>query len=460
MFIENFDIKNLKGAEYNPRKISEKEIETLKESVKTLGVVKPVIVNEENNIIIAGHQRTKALKALGENTAPVFLIRGINTVDEVRFNQLHNGTDLDCGDENVKCNVEELNLKYGYNLINPNNFTGNFRGKLANVRDSIMKLIMKYGAWGSCVITDKGKVIHASQYALACMILKKDILVYVIKEEDKELYKSFLNKTYGVYSYENLTKNTYIQTLAQKFRLRSEKQGGKSTLYENVVIPNIKKEERGIDFGAGQGDYVRTLSNLGYNIKEMEFFRRKGNQINVAAVKKMINNLFEDLLKNGQYDYVICDSVMNSVDCLDAENAVMGMLNLLCKKGGKIFYSGRPVGNIDKKASLTKQTDKARGIEFLDENNFTALFRNGDWFYQKFHTKEDVERINKKFKIKGIYTENTTAWQINGIKIDEISWEDAQKHLLYEFNLKYNKTDSYNEGQRAIETFKKVLVSK
>ena len=189
----------------------------------------------------------------------------------------------------------------------------------------------------------------------------------------------------------------------------------------------------------------------------MEFFRRKGTQINVTEVKKMISNLFDDLLKNGQYDYVVCDSVMNSVDCLEAENAVMGMINLLCKKGGKIFYSGRPIETVDVWLKATKHARTIRAVEFLDENKFTALYRNGEWFYQKYHSKEDVEKLNNDFKIKGNFTSDNSSWKVNGVKTDNISWEEAQKHLLYEFNLKYNKTDSYNEGQRAVETFKKVL---
>ena len=48
------------GAEYNPRKISEKQKKDLRESLEKFGFVDPVIVNthpERENIIIGGHQR-------------------------------------------------------------------------------------------------------------------------------------------------------------------------------------------------------------------------------------------------------------------------------------------------------------------------------------------------------------------------------------------------------------------
>ena len=54
-----YDITNLRGAEYNPRKIDDSDIEALAESVSRLGVVKPIIVRDD--LIVAGHQRTKAL---------------------------------------------------------------------------------------------------------------------------------------------------------------------------------------------------------------------------------------------------------------------------------------------------------------------------------------------------------------------------------------------------------------
>ena len=94
----DYPIKDLVGADYNPREIDEESLKTLRQSIKTLGIVKPIIVS--GNLIVAGHQRTKALLAAGIDKAPVYLLpENINQTDEIRFNQLHNGTDFDSGDE-------------------------------------------------------------------------------------------------------------------------------------------------------------------------------------------------------------------------------------------------------------------------------------------------------------------------------------------------------------------------
>ena len=160
----DYPIKDLVGADYNPRQIDEESLKTLRASIKTLGIVKPIIVS--GNLIVAGHQRTKALLAAGIDKAPVYLLpKNINQTDEIRFNQLHNGTDFDSGDERAWVGRSE-NL--GFEMVPPIKLRGNMRAKMANVRNEICKLIIKYGNWGACVATQAGKVIHAGQYVLAC----------------------------------------------------------------------------------------------------------------------------------------------------------------------------------------------------------------------------------------------------------------------------------------------------
>jgi len=67
------NISELIGAEYNPRLINEEALEHLKDSIKRFDAVEPVLVNmnpNRLNIIISGHQRIKAAKALDMKTFP------------------------------------------------------------------------------------------------------------------------------------------------------------------------------------------------------------------------------------------------------------------------------------------------------------------------------------------------------------------------------------------------------
>ena len=64
MKIESKLIKDLKPATYNPRQISTKQFKDLKESVKKFGLVDPIIINQNGNVVVGGHQRLKICKEL------------------------------------------------------------------------------------------------------------------------------------------------------------------------------------------------------------------------------------------------------------------------------------------------------------------------------------------------------------------------------------------------------------
>lgn len=65
MKIEKVDINDLISPNYNPREISDEDMEKLKNSISEFGYVDPIIVNDVNMHIIGGNQRYEAMKALG-----------------------------------------------------------------------------------------------------------------------------------------------------------------------------------------------------------------------------------------------------------------------------------------------------------------------------------------------------------------------------------------------------------
>ena len=64
MKIESKLVKDLNPASYNPRQISSKQYKDLKESIKKFGLVDPIIINKNGNVVIGGHQRLKICKDL------------------------------------------------------------------------------------------------------------------------------------------------------------------------------------------------------------------------------------------------------------------------------------------------------------------------------------------------------------------------------------------------------------
>ena len=74
MEIVKVDINELISPEYNPRQITDDEMEKLKNSINEFGYVDPIIVNKHNNHIVGGNQRYCALKSLGYNEVDVIFI--------------------------------------------------------------------------------------------------------------------------------------------------------------------------------------------------------------------------------------------------------------------------------------------------------------------------------------------------------------------------------------------------
>jgi len=101
MEIKNRNISELKSADYNPRKISDKELEDLKKSITNLDILEPVVVNTfpgRENIIISGHQRVKAAKELGLSVFPCYEVSfDLKKEKEanVRLNKNTGGWDMD-----------------------------------------------------------------------------------------------------------------------------------------------------------------------------------------------------------------------------------------------------------------------------------------------------------------------------------------------------------------------------
>lgn len=58
---EKINITDINPADYNPRKISSGDYEKLTQSIKTYGLVDPIIINLNDNTVIGGHQRYDVL---------------------------------------------------------------------------------------------------------------------------------------------------------------------------------------------------------------------------------------------------------------------------------------------------------------------------------------------------------------------------------------------------------------
>jgi len=82
---EKKKLSEMKAAEYNPRKISDRALQGLSNSIDRFGLVEPIIWNKRTNRIVGGHQRFKVLQEKGIEETDVMVV-DLDENDEVALN--------------------------------------------------------------------------------------------------------------------------------------------------------------------------------------------------------------------------------------------------------------------------------------------------------------------------------------------------------------------------------------
>lgn len=90
MELVTIPLNKIKPYERNPRK-NDEAVAAVMESIKQCTYVAPIIV-DENNVILAGHTRYKALKKLGKTEAEVIVKSGLSDEQKRKYRLLDNKT--------------------------------------------------------------------------------------------------------------------------------------------------------------------------------------------------------------------------------------------------------------------------------------------------------------------------------------------------------------------------------
>lgn len=90
MKLETMRLSDIHPYENNPRK-NDDAVNAVAESIKQCSYITPVIV-DENGIILAGHTRFKALKALGYKEIPCLICDGLTEEQKKKYRFLDNKT--------------------------------------------------------------------------------------------------------------------------------------------------------------------------------------------------------------------------------------------------------------------------------------------------------------------------------------------------------------------------------
>src|SRR5215831_14452644 len=86
------------AAPYNPRQISDHDLEALRRSLRYFGTVEPVVVNKRSGRIVGGHQRVKAAQAEEIESLPVVYVDLDDPSEKqlnLALNRIHGEWDLE-----------------------------------------------------------------------------------------------------------------------------------------------------------------------------------------------------------------------------------------------------------------------------------------------------------------------------------------------------------------------------
>lgn len=388
--METIAIKDITPASYNPRKITDEAFEELKASLRTFGFIIPIIVNRDNNTIVAGHQRTKAAHALGIQECPAYLIKNVDIESEIMFNQVHNGVEL----EPDKQGVCDVNLSFGYHTIKSSHFK--CESKSASIVKDICRLLVRFGNVLSAIVCE-GKVVFGNNYVYAAQMLGIDVNLYSLDPALKSDYDYYFHpELWCVFSYDHIQRADFMQGRAQPPVCKAVEW---SILYEHIV-PRIFTEDpktvKVLDFGCGKARHIDKLK-MKHGFKRtvgLEFFNHNRVGISIQKGHDLIDAFIDFVKKNGKFDYTICDAVVNSVNTQAAEENVFRCLNLFTEMGGVVYCSGRMLEVALQQYNLRRNTsDDTSTVQFFDENGLTAIMQEGQWFFQKV-SQERAGRCN------------------------------------------------------------------
>ena len=110
MQIKKAPVKDLVSPEWNPRQITNEELEKLKTSLEEFGYIEPIIVNDVNNHVVGGNQRLRALIALGYDEVDCVYVHITDINKEKACNVALNKISGDWDEDKLRVVLEDIEL--------------------------------------------------------------------------------------------------------------------------------------------------------------------------------------------------------------------------------------------------------------------------------------------------------------------------------------------------------------
>jgi hypothetical protein len=497
-------IGSVEGAEYNPRAVIPERLDALILSLKYLGFLSPIYVNQ-NGVILSGHQRIKAAAILGYTKVPVVVVQ-TDDADEHGLNLYFNRITCDMTKEQMPESVfEDYKTKeVDFSLLQsiaPDTYYPCMEGKMievspyidtlplvtANVRDSatimftkgiyipliineetgalvngiarLYSLVRKGYARAMAVTVPDNKAVYAD-LALNFLSMDFDLSAHF---EDKLRYNAFRRASVSVQIIGLSRTYTYFvfnRALRSALGGALDTDGSQARNTDLDLLPHINKESfekfkatygmNIVDFGAGTYHDAELMEEAGFNMIPFEPYSLDADNKPCLAITRVRTLAFFSKLKalnRGQYvDTVLSSYVLNSIPFHKDRMAYLCIAAALCGYKTNFYICTQYI------------TKRSRGSASEYSNpNLEANMSIGkgikDFKVQKFFYSDELKRMLQVFWVEvEMRSDNSTSMYAICRKPKRINKSLLVEALSIEFNLPH-KTGSIDLIQEAITTF-------
>jgi len=196
-----------------------------------------------------------------------------------------------------------------------------------------------------------------------------------------------------------------VQNVVQPNRLRGEnKDAAKSAVWHNLALPRIAKGKTKIlDFGAGNADYSKRLQQQGYGNDFYEpFFMDRSPEgaggFDIRGSVTQLRRLTRRVEKEGLYDLIVNDSVLNATSDDKYHEWVIRTLAALCAPDGVVCIGTRSL-EAEHQIMSGRTATQGRRVTYLGPDGREVLMWKGVLLTMKYHTRDTlVEALWPYFK--------------------------------------------------------------
>lgn len=119
-------------------------------------------------------------------------------------------------------------------------------------------------------------------------------------------------------------------------------------------------------------------------------------------------------------------------------------------------WSTRSREHQDKIAHESHSTSTMSQINPMDADGVRGFFHKGEWFYQKFHYRKEMESLCRKFhSTKPNFMEFGSIVSIVSEKEVELPEEFCKQAIFREFDIEWPNGRRVNRGQAAVDAWVK-----